>query len=350
MVDKERIAVAMSGGVDSSVTAALLQQDGYEVFGMTMLLCDPPGGGEPTHVRDAAMVAKQLGIVHHVIDFREQFRQVVVGGFVDEYFRGRTPNPCARCNRAIKFGLMLEKARELGADRMATGHYARLMRDDAGVPHLLKGSDPAKDQSYFLFDVSREQLAGALFPLGGMRKTEVRELAQSFALKTAEKSDSQEICFIPDDNYVRLLEEERGGGLLSGNIVTALGEILGRHQGTYRYTIGQRRGLGIAWSEPLYVLGIDAERREVVVGTKDQLSRPGLVAADVNWIVPPQSRELQVECKIRYRHAPVKCSVTCLEGGRIEVVFAEPQNGVTPGQAVVFYQGEELLGGGWIEK
>jgi tRNA-specific 2-thiouridylase len=350
MTGKERIAVAMSGGVDSSVTAALLKQEGYEVFGVTMLLCNPADGGEPPHVRDAAAVARQLAIEHHVVDFREQFRQVVVGGFVDEYFRGRTPNPCARCNRAIKFGLMLEKARDLGADLMATGHYARITRDGSGGPHLLKGSDPAKDQSYFLFDLSREQLVGAMFPLGGMRKTEVRELAQRFGLRTAEKNDSQEICFIPDDNYVRLLEEMRGSGLMSGNIVTQQGQILGRHQGTYRYTIGQRRGLGIAWSEPLYVLGIDAERREVVVGTQEQLGRPGLKAAAVNWIVPPQEKELQVECKIRYRHAPVQCSVTCLEGDRVEVLFAEPQNGVTPGQAVVFYRGEELLGGGWIEK
>lgn len=350
MSDKKRIAVAMSGGVDSSVTAALLLQEGYDIFGVTMLLCDPVDGGEPAHVRDAAMVASQLGIAHHVIDFREQFRQVVVGGFVDEYFRGRTPNPCARCNRAIKFGLMLDRVRELGADRMATGHYARIHRDEMGHPHLLKGSDPAKDQSYFLFDLSREQLAGAIFPLGAMRKTEVRELAQRFGLRTAEKSDSQEICFIPDDNYVRLLEEVRGSGLLSGNIVTREGQILGRHQGTYRYTIGQRRGLGIAWSEPLYVLDINAERREVVVGTKGDLSRPGLSAAMVNWLVPPQNLELQVECKIRYRHAPVQCSVACLEDGRVEVSFAAPQNGVTPGQAVVFYQGEELLGGGWIEQ
>lgn len=350
-----RVAVAMSGGVDSSVAAALLRDQGHEVMGITMRVWDHPplppeqeGVSDP--VADALRVADRLRIPLHVVDFREQFRRLVIDDFVDEYYRGRTPNPCIRCNRTVKFGLLLDAARELGADCLATGHYARIEHGPGGFFHLLKGADPGKDQSYFLFSLTQEQLSRSLFPLGGMTKPEVRAMAEALGLRMAEKGESQEICFIPDDDYVRFLEAEKGADLLSGHIVDSRGTILGRHSGTYRYTVGQRRGLGIAWKEPLYVLGVDAERRHVVVGAKEELLRDGLTAAQVNWIMPAPTGEFVASCKIRYRHHPVACRVRPLPGDRVEVRFLEREKSVTPGQAVVFYEGDRVLGGGWIEE
>lgn len=355
----KRVVVAMSGGVDSSVTAALLKEQGYDVIGISLQLWDhsqsPAGEESPggccslDDLHDARRVAEQIGIPFYVFNAEEEFRRLVVDNFVDEYFQGRTPNPCARCNELVKFGLLLDRAKELGADLLATGHYARIGQDGAGRHLLLTGLDRNKDQSYFLFALTQEQLSHVLFPVGGLAKPEVRALAERFALRTAAKSESQEVCFIPDDNYIRFLEEERGPGLLSGVIVDSTGTVLGRHQGVYRYTVGQRRGLGIAHPHPLYVLGVNAETREVVVGPREELPATGLMARRVNWIVPPEAEVIETTCRIRYRHRPVPCLVTSLPDNRAEVRFLIPEPGVTPGQAVVFYDGETVRGGGWIE-
>jgi tRNA-uridine 2-sulfurtransferase len=285
-----------------------------------------------------------------VVNYQEEFRKLVVDGFVDEYFCGRTPNPCIRCNQKVKFGILLEKARSLGADYLATGHYARLEQDRAGIFHLLKGKDAGKDQSYFLFTLTQEQMSQVLFPLGNLNKQEVRQLAEQFELPVAKKGESQDICFVANDDYVQFLEAERGAGQLSGNIVDSTGKILGRHTGIYRYTVGQRKGLGIAWPHPLYVLGVDVGRREVLVGHRDELYSAGLIAGDVNWTIQVPDSSLEAVCKIRYRHNPVSCRIFPLPDNRVEVRFQVPEKSVTPGQAVVFYAEDRVIGGGWIEQ
>ncbi|HWI41084.1 MAG TPA: tRNA 2-thiouridine(34) synthase MnmA [Verrucomicrobiae bacterium] len=353
---KGRVVIAMSGGVDSSVAAALLCDQGYEVIGVSMQVWDysrPWDGVEPQRaccslddIHDARRVAGQLGIPFYVMNFEEEFRQLVVEDFIDEYHAGRTPNPCVRCNQRIKFALLMERIRELEADFVATGHYARIITDETGTRHLLKGVDRGKDQSYFLFTLTQEQLSRVLFPVGEMTKEQVREVARRVGLRVAEKGESQEICFVSDDDYVRFLREEGDGRDMSGNIVHVSGKVVGRHRGTYGYTIGQRRGLGIAWHEPLYVVAIDAGTREVIVGGRSDLSCGGLIITDLNWITP-QLFPLRAECRIRYRHGAVPCSVEETDAG-VRVLFDDPEQGVTPGQAAVFYRGEEVLGGGWI--
>ena len=350
----------MSGGVDSSVTAALLRDEGHEVIGISMQVWDYSrftGAEEGSFgtccslddIHDARRVADQLGIPFYVVNFEEEFQRLVIEDFIGEYFLGRTPNPCVRCNQWIKFELLLKKARSLDADFLATGHYARVERDAGGRFHLLKGVDKGKDQSYFLFTLTQEQLGHVLFPLGGLTKGDVRRMAAQFALRVAEKGESQEICFIPDNDYVRFIEEARGKGHQAGDIVDSRGEILGSHEGVYRYTVGQRKGLGIAHPHPLYVLRVDAEKKEVVVGGKNELYREGLVARNVNWTVPLPLSLIEATCKIRYRHHPVPCRIFPLPNGHVEVRFLEREKAVTPGQAVVFYDGDEVLGGGWIE-
>ncbi|WP_223924026.1 tRNA 2-thiouridine(34) synthase MnmA [Geobacter sp. AOG2] len=351
MVDKKGpvIAVAMSGGVDSSVTAALLKSQGHEVIGITMQLFAPRSAGSGSAAHDAATVAKHLGIPHHVIDLVANFHELIIKDFIDEYRCGCTPNPCVRCNRYVKFGLLLDQARELGADMLATGHYVRKTVDGAGVCHLRQARCIGKDQSYFLCMLSQEQLARVIFPLGEMEnKEEVRRLARGFHLPVAEKGDSQEVCFIPNDDYVLFLE---GGGVLKGipgDIIHVDGRVIGHHRGTHRYTIGQRKGLGIAWSKPLYVTAIDSEHNLVVVGEEQYLAVDGLLAAEIGWIVPPDAEEFEATCKIRYRHQPVQCHVKLLPEGGCAVRFDEPQKAVTPGQSVVFYRDDEVLGGGKI--
>jgi tRNA-specific 2-thiouridylase len=344
-----KIAVAMSGGVDSSVTAALLKQQGHDIIGITMRLFASCATGTGTAVHDARVVAEHLGIPHYVADFEPEFRELIINDFVREYGCGQTPNPCVRCNRYIKFGLLLEKARELGADRLATGHYVQKGLDPDGTCHLLMASNIHKDQSYFLYTLTQERLRQLIFPLGSIEsKDEVRRLARDFGLPVAEKSDSQEVCFIPGDDYVAFLE---GNGAVTGTpgeIVHLDGQVIGKHQGTHRYTIGQRKGLGIAWSEPLYVVSIDSEQNRVVVAEQQHVFAGGLVAADVSWVQQPLEREFNCTCKIRYRHQPVGCHVRLRENGECEVRFDEQQKAVTPGQSVVFYHGNEVVGGSRI--
>lgn len=343
------IAVAMSGGVDSSVTAALLKQQGHEVIGITMRLFAPHSSGIGSAVHDAAVVAAHLDIPHHVADFAPDFSRLIIGDFIEEYRGGHTPNPCVRCNRYIKFGLLLDKARELGADLLATGHYVRKTVDPDGTCHLRIAEYARKDQSYFLYTLTQQQLRQVIFPLGTVgSKDEVRRLAREFNLPVAEKSESQEVCFIPHDDYVAFLEGSGSLGAADGDIIHLNGPTVGRHHGTHRYTIGQRKGLGIAWSEPLYVTAIDTELNVIMVGEQQHVYAAGLQAETVSWIGAPEGGEFAATCKIRYRHQPVDCRVRLLEGDRCEVRFGRPQKAITPGQALVFYRGDEVLGGGRI--
>jgi tRNA-specific 2-thiouridylase len=344
-----KIAVAMSGGVDSSVTAALLKQQGHEVIGITMRLFAPHKEGAGTAAHDAAVVARHMAIPHHVVDFEPDFRELIIANFIEEYRCGHTPNPCVRCNRFVKFGLLLDTARDLGADLLATGHYVRKTCDPDGTCHLRTARHIGKDQSYFLYTLTQERLQKVIFPLGEMEsKDEVRRLAREFGLPVAEKGDSQEVCFIPNDDYVVFLEGSGAVKGTPGDIVHVDGTVLGRHRGAHRYTIGQRKGLGIAWSVPLYVVGIDTERNAVIVGEEARVFAEGLHAVDISWINPPDGEEFAIWCKIRYRHHPVGCRVRLLEGAACEVRFDQPQKAVTPGQALVFYDGDEVLGGGRI--
>lgn len=344
-----KTAVAMSGGVDSSVTAALLKQQGHEVIGITMQLFPPRSEGPGTPVHDASRVAAHLGIKHHVVHFEDAFGDLIINDFIDQYRCGQTPNPCVRCNHFIKFGLLLDSASRLGADLLATGHYVRKTIDPDGLCHLRTARNIRKDQSYFLCAMTQERLARVIFPLGEIEsKDEVRRLAREFGIPVAEKSDSQEVCFIPNDDYVAFLESSGGLTGTPGDIIHVSGKVVGRHLGTHRYTIGQRKGLGIAWSEPLYVVRIETEENVIVVGEIANVYAAGLVAEDLNWIIPPESGEFTTTCKIRYRHQPVACHATLLDGGLCRVVFDQSQKSVTPGQALVFYRGDEVLGGGRI--
>ncbi|MBK5273811.1 MAG: tRNA 2-thiouridine(34) synthase MnmA [Desulfuromonadales bacterium] len=344
-----KIAVAMSGGVDSSVTAALLIQQGHEVIGITMRLFEPCTTGSGSAAHDAALVAAHLGIPHHLAEFEPEFRELIINDFIAEYGCGHTPNPCVRCNRYIKFGLLLDKARELGADLLATGHYVRKTVDSDGACHLRMARNIRKDQSYFLYTLTQPRLAQLLFPLGDCEsKDDVRRLAREFGLPVAEKSDSQEVCFIPGDDYVAFLEGNNGLADTRGDIVHLNGTLLGRHRGTHRYTIGQRKGMGIAWSEPLYVVAIETGSKRVVVAEQQHLFAPGLLATDLSWVAGVSETEMACSCKIRYRHLPVACHVRIRDGGNCEVLFEQVQKSVTPGQSVVFYQGDEVLGGARI--
>jgi tRNA-specific 2-thiouridylase len=345
-MQKKTVVVAMSGGVDSTVAAALLKEQGHRVIGMTMRIWDR---GEPAfdEARDARQMTEFLGIPHHLIDLRAEFREKVVEPFCAEYFSGRTPNPCVLCNKAFKFRRLLEVAAELGGDLLATGHYVRIAEREDRLA-LVKGTNRHKDQSYFLFTLTQDQLRRVCFPVGGMGKDEVRAYAGRLGLRVADKNDSQDICFIPHGDYIRFLEEQGGQTPDCGDIVHVSGKVLGRHEGTYRYTIGQRRGLGLAWPEPLYVVRIDAPNRRVIVGEKNHLDVTGMQVEMTNWIIPAPLELLRARCRIRYRHHEAPATIEPLGEGRCRVTFDEAQHGVTPGQAAVFYDGDEVLGGGWI--
>lgn len=335
------IAVALSGGVDSAVVAALLKQQGRNLIGITMTLLDNQDSGDK-----AQLVADHLRIPLVRVDVREVFSQQVITPFVASYLDGETPNPCVRCNRLIKFGALLEQATLLGADRLATGHYARIVADADGTPHLLAAVDIRKDQSYFLGAIGRDALARAFFPLGEMSgKDEVRQYARQFDIPVAEARDSQDVCFLSDAGYVPFLASRSEVTPAKGLIVHRNGKLLGRHDGFWRYTVGQRKGLGIAWSEPLYVLELQASRNRVVVGEERYLYAAGLCADGMQWLCKPADSSFNALCKIRYRQAPVACRVDAGEAdGSISLLFEQPQRAVTPGQTVVLYRGDEVLG------
>ena len=342
MANKKRIAVAMSGGVDSSLTAALLIQQGFEVFGVTMQLKD-----DSAEFDDAQKVAAQLGIKHFTADFRKIFRAEIENYFVEEYLKGRTPNPCVLCNKKIKFGKLFDFAQEQGADFLATGHYARIIFED-GRFKLKKAVDLKKDQSYVLYNLTPEKLSKIILPLGEFSKTETRALAEKLNLISAHKKDSQEICFVPNDDYKSFIaaRADSAAALESGEIVNTAGKVLGYHNGVANYTIGQRKGLGIAAENPLYVLKLDVENRRVIVGSNAETFSNELTAENVHWIYPPKF-PARLQCKIRYGPRVSNCTVENF-GENLRVIFEEPQRAITAGQSVVFYDGEEVLGGGVI--
>ncbi|MDD2852141.1 MAG: tRNA 2-thiouridine(34) synthase MnmA [Desulfuromonadaceae bacterium] len=352
------VVIAMSGGVDSSVSAALLKEQGYRVTGVSLQLHDAVPKEPDCRVKtccslddvlDAGRVAKILGISFEVIDMRAEFKKLVIDYFISEYAAGRTPNPCIRCNEFIKFALLLKKAKEMGADLLATGHYARISDDGNGGKWLLTGLDLAKDQSYFLFTLTQAQLQQVVFPVGMLKKTEVRKLATEFNLPVAQKHESQEICFIPDNDYVKFLENH-GVAPKQGDIVMRDGTVLGRHSGVHRHTIGQRKGLGIAWQHPLHVSVINREKNQIVVGDRKELESSMLRADHATWNITPSAAVFRAACRIRYRHKPAPCRVVMLADDRFEVHFDTPQTSVAPSQAAVLYDGEQVLGGGWIEE
>ena len=339
----KKIAVAMSGGVDSSLTAAILLERGFEVFGVTMLLNDVA-----TEFHDAEKVADKLGIFHFTADFREIFKREVEDYFVAEYLRGRTPNPCVRCNKKIKFGALFDFAKSHGADYLATGHYARIVFED-GRYKLKKGVDVKKDQSYVLYNLTAEMLPKIFLPLGDMSKVETRRLAEEMNLPVAHKPDSQEICFVPNDDYKNFISSRAGDAdaLKCGDIVDTEGKVLGRHNGVANYTIGQRKGLGIAAETPLYVVRLDVKKRQVVVGKSDEIFSSELTAENVHWIYKPKNFPVKLQAKIRYTPRIFDCVAESF-GDNLRVKFFEPQRAVTSGQSIVFYDGDEVLGGGVI--
>ena len=351
----KRVVAALSGGVDSSVAAALLKEQGYEVIGLTLQLYDCEDGQSErsccglSGVSDARAAAGALGIPHYVLNGQDLFERRVLRYAWQEYDAGRTPNPCVRCNEWMKFGLLYEQARKLGADYVATGHHARIARN--GSIQLLRGKDPGKDQSYFLFSLTPEQLAMSLLPIGDLSKSEVRELARQNGLPNADRLESQDACIAQRGDLAEALRRRFSGQSKPGVIKDADGKVVGRHEGVHRVTIGQRKGLGLAMGERRYVTHIDAASGTVTLGDKEQLETEGLRAAEVSWLaeVAPE-QTIDAEVQIRYRHRAVPARVKRVSEHSAEVQFAQPQSAVAPGQAVVFYQGERVLGGGWIER
>jgi tRNA-specific 2-thiouridylase len=367
-----KLAIAMSGGVDSSAAAAILKQQGHDLVGFTMQLWNQRRGisvdeyGDPLPSRccslddvyDARRVAEELGFPFYVLNLEREFERDVVQPFVESYLNGETPIPCVSCNSRLKFASLDKLAASLGCDKVATGHYARVEYDEASKRYrLFRGRNLQKDQSYFLWELTQEQLSRAMFPLGEMSKPEVREVAREHRLAVAEKSESQEICFVPDGNYAgfidRYLEAEDEANRLpgEGEIVDAGGSVVGHHAGIHRYTVGQRRGIGISGAQPLYVINIDAQRNRVVVGQQEDLLGREFTAGGVNWVAFDEpASPVRAEVRVRYRHTPAPATLMPLASHRVHVNFDEPQRAITPGQATVFYHGEEVVGGGWIVK
>jgi len=357
-----RIVVAMSGGVDSSVAAAILKEEGYQVIGMTMQIwpSDKPASEVDRFggccrfgaLEDAKRVAYKLGIPHYVVNFKDVFAQKVIADFCREYSLGRTPNPCIRCNQYIKFGALLERAKRLGADFVATGHHVRIEKGGASSRYLLKkGSDRRKDQSYVLYTLTQEQLEHTLLPIGNFTKDRVRKIARELEIPVAAKPESQEICFIPDGDYPKFLEKYIPQAIKPGPILDRRGNTLGKHRGILFYTIGQRKGLGLSTKDPLYVTNIMHERNAIVVGGKEEVYGTELIASGLNWISLTKLKQpITVKAKIRYLHNEAEAEITPIDEDRVHVRFKEPQMAITPGQAVVFYDGDTVIGGGTIEK
>jgi tRNA-specific 2-thiouridylase len=359
-MSKNKVAVAMSGGVDSSVAAALLLEQGYDVFGITMNVFSLMKkfrtderfksccGREAAE--DAQRVAEKLGIDHYLLDLKQPFEELVIADFIEEYRKGRTPNPCIRCNQYIKFDVLMQRVSKIGAAFLATGHHARIDKDpDSGRFLLKKGKDRLKDQSYFLYVLRQDQLSKTLFPIGGFTKAEVRAKAQALGLPVSQRQESQEICFIPDNDYVRFLKERIPDTFQPGPIIDEAGQVLGEHNGIIHFTVGQRRGMGISAPHPLYVLDINPKDNTVVVGPDESLYKRRFLASNLNWISKDAASYPQdVRAKIRYKHREAKAKLKLLDSEVARVEFDRPQRAITPGQAVVFYDSEAVVGGGTI--
>ncbi len=356
--NKDKLVIAMSGGVDSSVAAALLKQQGHDVVGISLQLWNYSSETDDRFgtccslddLADARRVADKIGIPFYILNLEKEFRAQVVDTFVSEYLKGRTPIPCTLCNQKLKFDELLQRAAAFGFQRVATGHYASIVRDDSGRLTVRRGRDRNKDQSYFLFSLSQEQLARLHFPLGDLDKQAVRDLAHSLDLNVAAKDESHEICFIPDNNYANFIAKEvEEGAFKEGAVVDSAGRTLGTHRGYPAFTVGQRKGLNLGGlKEPYFVTKIDAQKNQITAGPKRELYRGELFADGVNWCLNPES-PFEADVQIRYRHRGAAARVTPLDNGRARVEFAEPQMAVAPGQAAVFYRGDCVVGGGWIE-
>lgn len=356
---KKTVAVAMSGGVDSSLTAALLKEQGFRVIGISMELFpetliiknEPATCSGLKNIRDAQQVAAELGIPHYILDLKKQFQTSIIDYFSKEYISGRTPNPCIGCNKYLKFGILFEKAKQFGAEYIATGHYARIEKEQNGFFRLKRAIDPQKDQSYFLYTMTQEQLQRTLMPLGNYKKDDVRRIAKEMGLNAHQKPESQEICFVEKRDYRDFLKSRHPEFFIPGPILDRNGKTLGEHQGIPGYTIGQRRGLGLSSSSPLYVIQINREKNAIIVGERNYVYHNELIAEDVNWIVPVNevsTRPISITVKIRSLHEPAEALLFKESGGKVRVLFRHPQWAITPGQAAVFYGGDAVLGGGTI--
>lgn len=355
-LNKNKVAIGLSGGVDSTAAAYLLKQEGYEVIGLTMKLFDnfDKDGNiiEDPAISDAKKVARKLKIEHYVLDYRDIFKEEIINNFRDEYLKGRTPNPCVRCNRLIKFGALLNSAHELGAYYLATGHYSRIVYDEKeNAFKVLKGTAEKKDQAYMFHVLNQEKLKYIKFPLGQFKtKDKIREIAQAVDITLADKEDSQDICFIKDNNYAKYLKEELNVQPRYGNFVDIYGNILGRHKGIINYTIGQRRGLGIAIGKPAYVVKINPRRNEVVIGDNAHTFKKGFIGSQYNFLKDINVDELEVDVKIRYSARPSRATIYKMNNNQLKVIFDKKERAITPGQAAVFYINDEVIGGVDVDK